>query len=356
MKKINKKENKPSIKPLIIVIVSVLVIVILGIVVAYAWNQGEVIKERNEKISELQKKVSNLTDYIENLQVNSGQATNQQQNQIQSKIGPWPEYINDTFGFSLIFPQTWENYLVAENDNFIDFGFESQNPVVRVSVIGHEQWDQIREEENNGLVYVGENDQYVIVYSLAAQTVDENIQSLVSEFSGIIENLDLTDGELIIKNYDEEQEDFTYSNEAYGFSLDFPGTWSNYEVKERVLNFGEDGSANSIDFYFEKGKAIFNIGFIEKGIWDSVKDLSYYQAIKLGETKEYVLGYAISSRADSNFVVSLQNDIDIIKASFQVSELIEEENNLSSDQSLEDDAMIDTEDPEMNDIDDPSLE
>ena len=314
------EEKKIYTKPQFIVVV-VLVVVVLGISLAYAINQSVLNQEKQTKIDELQKKVNNLTDYIESLQVNGTAAAGAEQTQVQSVVGPWPKYDNNVFGFSLTLPKTWEGYLLTENANFIDFGFEDQNPVARISVIGHDQWDQVRVQENNGLVYVGETEQFVIVYSLAAQAVDENMQSLILEFPTIMETLTLAEGELIIKDYSVEEEvaeDFIYTNEEYGFTLDFSGSWSKYEVQERSLNFGAIGSSNSLDFYLEKDKLVFNIGFIEKDKWESLKDLSYYQATKLGENNEYVFGYVVPSKANADLVESLQSEIDGIRGSFQL--------------------------------------
>ena len=196
------KKVKKGVKPQFIVIV-VLIIVVLGISLAYAINQSVLNKEKQVKIEELQKKVNSLTDYVENMQASGGQQN--QQNTPVSVIGPWPEYSNDIFGFSLTLPETWEGYLVTETANFVDFGFEDQNPIARINVIGHEQWDQVREQENNGLAYVGETEEFVIVYSLAAQAVDENIQALILEFPGIMESLTLLEGELIVTDYSSEE-------------------------------------------------------------------------------------------------------------------------------------------------------
>jgi len=321
------EEKKIHAKPLFIIIV-VLIIVVIGISLAYAINQNMINKEKEAKIAELQKKVNNLTDYIESLQVGAQGAPGVQEEAPVSVVGPWPEYANDTFGFSLTMPDIWEGYLLTENANFIDFGFVEQNPVARISVIGHEQWDQVRTQENNGLIYLGENEQFVIVYSLVTQAVDENIQALILEFPTIMETLTLAEGELTVKDYSVEEEvaeDFTYTNEEYGFTLDFPGSWSKYEGQERFLNFGASGSANSLDFYLEKDKLVFNIGFIEKDKWESLKDLSYYQATKLGENNEYVFGYVIPSKANADLVESLQSEIDSIQGSFQLIVSTEEE-------------------------------
>jgi hypothetical protein len=170
----------------------------------YAVYQSSLNKEKQAKIEELQKKINNLTDSIESLQTDRSQVANQQQNQLQSIVGPWPEYTNEIIGFSLTLPDTWEGYLLTEGNGFVDFGFEEQNPVARINVIGHEQWEQVRQQENNGLVYGGETENFVIIYSLVAQTVNEDIDSLILEFPEIISTLTMLEGELIVEDYTDE--------------------------------------------------------------------------------------------------------------------------------------------------------
>ena len=198
------EKGKQGIKPQFIVSI-VLVIVILGISLVYAVYQLSLNKEKQAKIEELQKKVNSLTDSIESLQTNGSQAVSQEQNKLQSIIGPWPKYTNEIIGFSLTLPEVWEGYLLTEGNGFVDFGFEEQNPVARINAIGHEQWDQIRQQENKGLVYVGETENFVIIYSLVSQVVDENIQSLILEFPSIIDTLVLVEGELTVIDYVNEE-------------------------------------------------------------------------------------------------------------------------------------------------------
>jgi type II secretory pathway pseudopilin PulG len=196
------KKRKQGIKPQSIVVI-VLVIVVLGISLVYAVYQSSLNKEKQTKIEELQKKVNSLTDSIESLQSSGSQAqaAAQGQEQLQSVVGPWPEYTNEIIGFNLTFPETWKEYLLTEGNGFVDFGFVEQNPVARINVIGHEQWEQIRQQENNGLAYVGETEAFVIVYSLVTEAVSEEIQPLILEFPEIISTLTLLEGELIVADY-----------------------------------------------------------------------------------------------------------------------------------------------------------
>jgi FtsZ-binding cell division protein ZapB len=222
-------ETKKGIKPQFIVVI-VLIIVVLGISLVYAVYQSSLNKEKQVKIEELQKKVNSLTDSIESLQTNGSQVATQEQNQLQSIIGPWPEYTNEIIGFSLILPETWEGYLLTEGNGFVDFGFEEQNPVARINVIGHEQWEQIRQQGNQGLVYVGETEDFVIIYSLAAQAANEDIKSLILEFPEIVSTLTMLEGELTIIDYsgdvlaeeDLDEEDLDVGDEGYEEDLDIP--------------------------------------------------------------------------------------------------------------------------------------
>ncbi len=292
------EEKKIYTKPGFI-IATVIILVVLGISLAYIINQAAINREKQVKIDELQKKVNDLTDYVESLQINGGQAVNQQQAQVQSEVGSWPEYTNQTLGFSLTFPKTWEGYLITENANFIDFGFEEQNPVARISIISPEQWEQVRQQENSGLVYVGETEQFVIVYSLVAQAVDENIQALVLEFPSIMENLSLLEGELIVKDYsledededeEEEIESFSYSNEEYGFGLVFPGTWQDYQVTNGIFDLKEIGEADSINFGLSDS-TLFSVLILDAEEWAEVQESGEYNFNFLWEEGENVFVY-----------------------------------------------------------------
>lgn len=199
-------EMKKGLKPQFIIVI-VLIIVVLGISLVYAIYQSSLNKEKQAKIDELQKKVNNLTDSIESLQAAGSQNAAQGQNQLQSVVGPWPKYTNEIIGFTLTLPETWEGYLLTEGNGFVDFGFEEQNPVARINVIGKEQWDQIRQQESQGLVYVGETENFVIIYSLAAETANEDIRSLILEFPEIVSTLTMLEGELTVIDYSNEVEE-----------------------------------------------------------------------------------------------------------------------------------------------------
>ncbi len=326
------EEKKIYTKPGFIIAV-VVILVILGISLAYAINQSALNEEKQAKIDELQKKVNNLTNYIESLQVNGNQTANQQETQVQSKIGAWPEYTNETFGFSLSFPETWEGYLITENANFIDFGFTEQNPVARISIIGPEQWEQVRQQEDNGLLYVGETEEYVIVYSLVAQAVDENIQALITEFPTIIENLTLLEGELIVKDYsledgeavdeeevdEEEVENFTYSNEEYGFGLVFPGTWQDYAVSKSIFDLGEIGEATAINFNLADTN-LFSIFVLDIAEWEGIQENEEYNFNFLWDTDEEVFVYSQNTTDLTEDLDARAAEITEIISSFNINE------------------------------------
>lgn len=323
------EEKKIYTKPGFIIAV-VIILVILGISLAYIINQSVINREKQAKIDELQKKVNNLTDYIESLQVNGSQLANQQQAQVQSEVGSWPKYTNETFGFELNFPKTWEGYLITENANFIDFGFKEQNPVARISIIGPEQWEQVRQQENNGLVYVGETEQFIIVYSLVAETVDENIQALVLEFPSIMEDLTLLEGELIVKDYslededkeeeeEEEVESFSYSNAEHGFSLVFPGTWQNYQVTNSIFDLKEIGEADSINFNLGDN-TLFSILVLNTEEWVEVQESEEYNFNFLWEEGEDTFVYfQIEENLDEDLDMRISEIMEII-SSFTISE------------------------------------
>jgi hypothetical protein len=180
-----------------------------------------------------------------------------------------------------------------------------------------------------------------------------NLQEKIGDLNNQVEEIEISlqeekEKELVIEKIE-------YSNEEYNFNLSLPDSWSNYEIEKRTLKFGGNGSADSIDFYFEEDKLIFNLGFIEKDKWDIVKDLSYYQASKIGENEKYVFGYIVPKKADIDLVESLESEIDSIKESFQVTTLLEIDD-MGDDSS--DDTFSDEEDLNNNDSleEDSSLE
>lgn len=74
-------------------------------------------------------------------------------------------YTNDTFGFQLAFPKTWNGFYVGELDSSgagsLCFSFHRAMPIciLQIDVYTHAQWSRLQ-KLNNGY-YLGENADYV---------------------------------------------------------------------------------------------------------------------------------------------------------------------------------------------------
>ena len=83
-----------------------------------------------------------------------------------------------------------------------------------------------------------------------------------------------------------------YHNSEYGFELKFPPAWSDFRPKLRVLDWGEGGSNNSIDFGFEGQDKIFNVSIHSYEQWDKIKTEEGPKPSYLGENKQYIFGFS----------------------------------------------------------------
>ena len=81
----------------------------------------------------------------------------------------------EEYGFSLEFPQAWNEYNVKINDNHIYFGIPVQDSLFVISVFFKDDWQQIQSEEGPKPTYLNEDNQYVFGYSRAQDYVDTAI-------------------------------------------------------------------------------------------------------------------------------------------------------------------------------------
>ena len=80
-----------------------------------------------------------------------------------------------------------------------------------------------------------------------------------------------------------------YKNEQYGFELTFPDTWKGFMATHRALDWGSDGTSDSIDFGFPEQKdGLFNISFHTKKQYNSISSSGAPFGQKLGEGNGYV--------------------------------------------------------------------
>lgn len=111
------------------------------------------------------------------------------------------EYINNTYGFSLEFPDTWKGYtaknrtidwgVLGTNDS-VDFGFSAQDALFNVSIHTKSQWQKIKSGEFPMPTYLGENSQYVFVYSVTQYSANDAMVARINEIKDIIKTFQAT--------------------------------------------------------------------------------------------------------------------------------------------------------------------
>ncbi len=111
-----------------------------------------------------------------------------------------------------------------------------------------------------------------------------------------------------------------YKNEKYGFTMKFPGEWQGFEVQERVLEWGDLGFGNSMDFGFTKEgqlESLFNISVHTKDAWKELAASEGPKPTFLGENDEYVLGWSLSQDASDEMMIARRGQASEIISSFE---------------------------------------
>jgi len=140
----------------------------------------------------------------------------------------WQTYQNEEYKFSLIFPDSWAGYYTAKNNihNYIDFGLREQSSILRILILTKSEWEKIKEGEHF-LRYLGENNQYVFVYSHAQDCINQTICERMAEIPSIVSTFELTQTESAEDPYKGWG---TYRNEGLGFELKIP-SYANVDLE-----------------------------------------------------------------------------------------------------------------------------
>jgi len=91
-----------------------------------------------------------------------------------------------------------------------------------------------------------------------------------------------------------------YTNSKYGFELKFPGEWEGYASGERVIDWGDLGKTDSIDYGFIKEKeleSLFNISIHSVSQWKQIQASEGPIPTYLGEYEGIILGWSGSQDA-----------------------------------------------------------
>ncbi len=107
-----------------------------------------------------------------------------------------------------------------------------------------------------------------------------------------------------------------YINTKYGFTVSFPDTWKDYSVKERKLNWGTNGSSNSVDFILKNNVQMFNVTMLTKKQWTAISKLEGPKPTLLEENDTYVFAYTRAQ--DFGDLISYAKDISEIVKTFKL--------------------------------------
>jgi hypothetical protein len=115
-----------------------------------------------------------------------------------------------------------------------------------------------------------------------------------------------------------------YTNQEYGFTLTFSDSWKGFTAEKRVLNWGELGLSDSVDFGFGPENSLFNVAIHSKDQWKKIaaeQDLeSRYAQIYLEENENFVFSFASTNDvANQEMSERLLEVRDIIKTFQMVS-------------------------------------
>lgn len=164
---------------------------------------------------------------------------------------------------------------------------------------------------------------------------DKEIEKINSRTTSLIKNLESME-KYISENIESQKvskkNTIEYSNEY--FSLELPESWKDYKSEDRVLKFGVNGQANSIDFYSNETSLLFNIAMIEKDKWEVVKDLSYYDSVKILEDEKFIFAYSIPKDVNEEMLNLKKAEVSEILGSFKLKNNLtssEEENKVGED-------------------------
>ena len=96
-----------------------------------------------------------------------------------------------------------------------------------------------------------------------------------------------------IQTQAEEVENSTYENSEYGFILTFPDSWEGYGSAGRILDWGDLGTSDSVDFGFEED-SFFNISIHSKTQWTQIEASDGPRPQYLGENGNCIFAYSIA--------------------------------------------------------------
>jgi len=116
-----------------------------------------------------------------------------------------------------------------------------------------------------------------------------------------------------------QSQNLNYTNDQYGFSLNFPASWDGYKIKQREINWGMPaGTSTSFDFGFDAQDSIFNISVLTLSQWSQIQAQEGPKPTFLGSNSSYVFVYDLSQYAANDAMSARRNEVASVVATFKL--------------------------------------
>ncbi|MCX6793134.1 MAG: hypothetical protein NTY12_03835 [Candidatus Falkowbacteria bacterium] len=170
-----------------------------------------------------------------------------------------------------------------------------------------------------GAFYIQQNSSNKQISSL-----DYRLATMQSQFTRLQDKLDTVNKDSQVESTFEMQETETvvedsivYNNSVYGFKLTLPATWKGYSVASRKLNWGTNGTGDSIDFAYGGQDSLFNISIHTKKQWQNVQADQGPKPNYIAENSKYVFAYSGAQDAANDEIVARMKEISSIIKTFE---------------------------------------
>ncbi len=169
--------SAPNLK---ILIMSILITALfVGGIVFY--GQQRIVNKNKQELEQSQQSMKELKTQLEQLQTALNQSN---QPQIQGT-----KYYNEKYGFTIIIPDTWDQYESKESKmdlgdvgefDSVDVYFEKEKPIFSITMISKDAWDEAQKIDSYKPVKLSENDKFVFAFSFhedAEQVLRESLRT-----------------------------------------------------------------------------------------------------------------------------------------------------------------------------------
>ncbi len=116
---------------------------------------------------------------------------------------------------------------------------------------------------------------------------------------------------------------FDFTESTYGFTLQFPKSWTAMKTFHRELDWGTFGKGDSIAFGFKEQDSVFTIAVFTKDQWKKVSAEEGPLPQYLGEDATHVFAYSNAQEGPSEepartFIADRWNEVDSVVKTFKI--------------------------------------